>query len=75
MPGEAYQEVASGTLTVRDGRRVGAIDVPIINDDIDESDEMFIVELLETRSTATPDIGLAIVALRDDDRELLTAAN
>ena len=72
-PGEDYTEVSSGTLTLQDGQRVGAIYVPIKNDDISESDEMFVVELVDTAAAAAPDIGLAIVTIRDDDRMLLTA--
>jgi serine/threonine protein kinase len=70
-PGEDYVEVSSGTLILQDGQRIGAIYVPIINDDVSESDEMFVVELLDTSAAATPDIGLAIVTIRDDDRPLL----
>jgi hypothetical protein len=71
-PGEDYTE-ASGTLILQDGQRVGVIYVPIKDDDEPESDEMFVVELLDTEKNAARDIGMAIVTIRDDDRTLLVA--
>ncbi|MET0660248.1 MAG: Calx-beta domain-containing protein, partial [Steroidobacteraceae bacterium] len=72
-PGQDYTEVSSGTLLLQDGQRMGAIYVPIKNDDVSESDEMFVVELVDSAASAAPDIGLAIVTIRDDDRVLLTS--
>ncbi|MET0986734.1 MAG: protein kinase [Steroidobacteraceae bacterium] len=72
-PGEDYKEVSTGTLLLQDGQRMGAIYVPINNDDLSESDEMFVVELVDSAASAAPDIGLAIVTIRDDDRVLLTS--
>ena len=72
-PNEDYTEISTGTLLLQDGQRVGAIYVPIKNDDISESDEMFVVELLDSAASAAPDIGMAIVTIRDDDRVLLTS--
>ncbi len=73
-PGEDYEEVASGTLILQDGQRVGAIYVPIKDDDNSESDETFVVELQDSSKAVTPEIGLTIVTIRDDDRELLSSA-
>lgn len=73
QPGEDYTEVTSGTLVLQDGQRMGAIYVPIVNDDVSESDEMFVVELVDTAASAAPDIGLAIITIRDDDRMPLAA--
>lgn len=72
-PGDDYTEVKSGTLVLQDGQRMGAIYVPIKSDDVSESDETFVVELVDGAATAAPDIGLAIVTIRDDDRVLLTS--
>jgi serine/threonine protein kinase len=72
-PGDDYGAVASGTMVLQDGQRIGAIYVPITNDDVEESDEMFVVELLDTSQARSPEIGLAIVTIRDDDRVLLTS--
>lgn len=73
-PGEDYSAVDSGTLVLQDGQRMGAIYVPINDDDLAESDEMFIVELADTAGMAERDIGMAIVTIRDDDRILVGSA-
>ena len=55
-----------GTLTIPTGRQIATIRVPVIDDDADEEDETFTVNLSDARGATITD-GVGVGTIRDDD--------
>ena len=65
--GEDY-EAAAGTLTFAPGETGTTITVTVLDDELDENDETFSVEL-SGEENATVDVGSAVGTIEDDDAE------